>query len=80
MDKRICVISMIVSNRIETAPKVNELLSKYGEKIVGRFGIPFKDKGYNVVSVVLEAETDDIGSLTGKLGQISGVTVKSLTV
>ena len=80
MEKRICIISMIIKNRPETAPQINNLLSHYGDKIVGRFGIPFKEKGYNVISVVLEAGTDEIGALTGKLGQISGVSVKSITV
>ena len=80
MEKRICIISMIISNRPETAPKVNDLLSLYGDSIVGRFGIPFKEKGYNVVSIVLETNNDEIGALTGKLGQIKGVSVKSITV
>lgn len=80
MTQKICIIAMIINNRPETAPKVNELLSSYGEQIVGRFGIPFKDKGYHVISIVLEANTDEIGALTGKLGQIKGVKVKSITV
>ncbi len=79
MEKRICTITIIVMDR-EQAHNVNQLLSGFGDKIIGRLGIPYKERGISIISVVVESTTDDIGELTGKLGQMSGIKVKSLIV
>jgi putative iron-only hydrogenase system regulator len=73
------VIALIIKNR-EVAPKVNDILSSYGDKVVGRLGIPFREKNLSVISVVLEANTDEIGAIAGKLGQLEDVKVKSISV
>ena len=74
---RIAVISIIVSDRRET-DKLNALLSEYGEYILGRMGIPYKEKNVSVLSVVLDAPMEITTALTGKLGRLEGVTVKAL--
>lgn len=80
MDKRLGIIGITVQDRFETAPKVNQTLSKYGEIIVARMGLPFRDKDVNVIGIFVEATTDQVGALTGQLGMLEGVKVKSLLV
>ena len=84
MDKRIGVIGIIIengtANREAAAPAVNNLLTEYGHIVAGRMGLPYKEKNVNVISIIVEASTDELGALTGKLGQIDGVKVKSILV
>ncbi len=79
MERRIGVIGIVVENR-EQAPKINAILSSYGEVIVGRMGIPYRERDLSVISLIVDGSTDEIGALTGKLGNISGVRVKSALV
>lgn len=74
---RIAVVSIVVSMR-ENSDKINELLSSYGEYVLGRMGIPYQKKGLSVISVVLDAPVETVNALTGKLGKIDGVAVKAL--
>ncbi|QEK11577.1 CopG family transcriptional regulator [Crassaminicella thermophila] len=76
MNKRIGVVAIIVENR-ENVDDVNKLLSNFGEIIVGRMGIPYKEKDVSVISIIVDGTTDEIGALTGKLGRLTGVNVKS---
>lgn len=75
-ENRIAVIGIVVSNREEAAKKVNDILSNYGEIIVGRMGLPYKDREISVISIIVDGTNDDIGALTGKLGNIKGIKVK----
>ena len=76
-ENRIAVVSILVSERT-MSDKVNALLSEYGEWILGRMGIPYKEKQVSVLSVVLDAPVEVTNALTGKLGRIDGVSVKAL--
>ena len=76
MNTRIGVVAIIVEEK-ESVEIVNKLLSTYGEIIVGRMGIPYKEKNLSVISIIVDGTTDEIGALTGKLGRVSGVSVKS---
>ena len=76
MAKRIAVMGIIVENR-ESAEPLNALLSEYGEFIIGRMGIPYKEKGVNIVSVAIDAPQDTIAALAGKVGNLPGVSVKT---
>ena len=76
MERRIAVIGIVVHNREESARKVNEILSEYGEIIVGRMGIPYKERKISVISIIADGTGDEIGALTGKLGNINGIKVK----
>ncbi len=77
-EKRIAVLSVIVERREQAANEVNSLLSEYGDCIVGRMGIPYREKAVSVICVVLDAELSRINALTGKLGKIEAVTAKTL--
>lgn len=76
-ERRISVVGIIVTNREESAEKVNEILSRYGHYIIGRMGIPYREKGISVMALIVDASTDELGALTGQLGSIPGVRVKS---
>ena len=76
-DNRIAVVSILVTDR-SVSDKVNGLLSEFGEWILGRMGIPYKEKGVSVLSVVMDAPVEITNALTGKLGRLSGVSVKAL--
>jgi len=74
--ERIGVIGIVVED-LNCISNVNTIISNHSDIIVGRLGIPYKEKGVSVISLVVDGTTDDIGSLTGKLGSIKGINVKS---
>lgn len=74
---RISVVSILVTDR-NAAEKVNGALSLYAGYIIGRMGIPYKEKNVSVLSVALDAPVEITNALTGKLGKIEGVSVKAL--
>ncbi|MCL0033063.1 iron-only hydrogenase system regulator [Peptococcaceae bacterium] len=76
MEKRIGVVGIIVENR-NSVPKINAILSEHADMILGRMGVPYKDKKFSVISIVIEGTTDEVGALTGKLGNVEGVIVKT---
>ena len=76
-DNRIAVVSVLIADR-SVSDKVNGFLSEYGEWILGRMGIPYKEKGVSVLSVVMDAPVEITNALTGKLGRLTGVSVKAL--
>lgn len=78
MDKKIAVVAIIVSD-LQAVQQINELLHNFGQDIIGRMGIPYREKGLNVISVVMDATQEVINSLSGKLGMIKGVSSKVLT-
>lgn len=75
-ENRIAVIGIIVNNRAEAAEKVNEILSAFARIIVGRMGIPYKEKGLSVISIIVDGTNDEIGALSGKLGKLKDIKVK----
>lgn len=77
MQTRIALIGIIIEDT-KYAEQVNELLHEYGSYIIGRMGVPYRERGINVISVVLDAKEDTINSLSGKLGMLKGVSVKSI--
>ena len=76
MESRVAVISIIVEN-IESVEKLNSILHDYGDYIIGRMGIPYKNRGINIISIALDAPSDEINALTGALGRLSGITAKA---
>ncbi len=77
METRLALIGIIVGKRDETT-KLNELLHEYGEYIVGRMGVPYKDKDINVISIIIDAPQDTISALSGKLGMLPNVSTKTI--
>ena len=75
-ESRIAVMAIIVENR-ESVDTLNHLLHEYGDYIVGRMGLPYEKKGVNIVSIALDAPTDTISALAGKIGNIPEISVKT---
>lgn len=67
----------IIVEQLQAAEKLNTVLHEYGEHIIGRMGLPYREKGIHIVSVALDAPQDTIAALAGKLGNIEGVSVKT---
>ena len=76
-NNRIAVVSVLVADKSEVE-KLNGILSDYGDWILGRMGIPYKEKAVSVLSVVLDAPVEITNALTGKIGRLNGVSVKAL--
>ncbi len=76
-ERRIGFVGIIIENRRQTASKVNAILSEFGERIVARTGVPFEKGHCGVIALIVDVSTDEIGELTGRLGQIPDVHVKS---
>jgi putative iron-only hydrogenase system regulator len=76
-NRSVGVIAIIIKQRSETASLVNEELSSFGDMVIGRMGLPYHERDLNIITLIVDASSDRIGALTGKLGMIPGVTVKS---
>ena len=76
MNKRIAVIAIVI-DASETVQEVNQVLHEKSSIIIGRMGIPYKERNVSVISLSVDGTPDEISSLTGRLGQIKGVSVKA---
>lgn len=76
METRVAVAAIIVSNP-ESVGQLNALLHEYGQYIIGRMGIPYRQKGISIISIALDAPQDVISALTGKIGRLPGVNAKT---
>ena len=77
MEKRLGFVGIIIEDRKKSSEKINRILTEFGDGIIARTGIPYKDKNCCVITLIVNVHTDEMGSLTGKLGAIPGVSVKS---
>ena len=75
METRVAVISIIVTE-LDKVEMLNELLHEYSAFIIGRMGIPYREKGINIISIAIDAPMDAINSLTGALGRLDGINAK----
>nr|WP_307991877.1 TM1266 family iron-only hydrogenase system putative regulator [uncultured Niameybacter sp.] len=76
METRVGVVGIVIED-LGSAQMVNQVLHEFADKIVGRMGIPYREKGISVISVIVDGTVDELSAMTGKLGKIKGVTVKS---
>ena len=76
METRLANIAIIVEKE-ESVERLNQILHKYGSYIIGRMGIPHKERGVNIISIAIDAPQNEISSLSGKLGMLDGVTAKA---
>ena len=76
METRVAVMSIIIEN-LDAVEQVNTLLHEYGEHIIGRMGIPYRRRGISIISVAMDAPQDTIAALSGKIGRMPGVSVKT---
>ncbi|MGI5940062.1 MAG: TM1266 family iron-only hydrogenase system putative regulator [Thermoleophilia bacterium] len=78
MEKRLGTVSIIVERQLAHADDINELLSQFGDEIIGRFGLPYPQRGVNIITLVIDTSVERASALTGKLGKLPGVQVRSL--
>lgn len=76
MEMRLGFVGIVIEDR-RRAEEVNRVLSQYGDIIRGRMGVPDRESGLHVIVIIVEGTNDQVGALTGRLGNLSGVTVKS---
>ena len=76
METRVAVISIIIEDP-ESVQAVNELLHQFSEYIIGRMGIPYREKGISIISIAMDAPQDKISALSGKIGRLPGVNAKA---
>lgn len=76
METRVAVIGIIVENS-DSAEEMNQILHQYAPYIIGRMGIPYPKRGINVISIAMDAPQDVISTLSGKIGRLEGVAVKT---
>jgi len=77
MEERVALIGIVVE-KYESAERLNQILHEYGKYIIGRMGIPYKEKSMNIISVAVDAPIDIISTLSGKLGMLDGVSTKTI--
>jgi putative iron-only hydrogenase system regulator len=77
MEKRIGTAIILVTDT-GSVSELNQIIHDHSSLVLGRQGLPMRDKGMNIISLLLGGTTDEIGSLTGKLGRLSGISVKSV--
>ena len=77
METKVAIVGIIVE-AAEKAAEVQKLLSEYSDFIIGRMGLPYKEKNVRIISVVLDAPVDTINALTGKIGKFNGISAKTV--
>ena len=77
MEKRVALIGIIVEDSDSTT-QINDILHEYAKDIIARLGVPYRERGVCIISIVIDASQDKISSLAGKLGRIDGVSVKTM--
>ena len=75
--KRIALVGIVVEDT-SSVDKMNSILSQFGEYIIGRMGIPYKEKNVSVISVVMDAPNNVISALSGKIGMLPGIQTKTI--
>lgn len=77
MDTRIALIGIVI-NCADSIDELNHLLSQYGQYIIGRMGLPYREKGLSIISIVMDAPNPVISALSGKLGMLPGISTKTI--
>jgi len=77
METKIALVGIVVEN-LDAVARINEILHQYGSCIIGRMGVPHRERGVSIISVAMDAPADVISALSGKLGNIPGVTSKTI--
>lgn len=77
METKVAVIAVVVEDR-DSVERLNEILHDYADYIIGRMGIPYRAKKINIISVVVDASHDVISALSGKIGNLKGVTARTV--
>jgi putative iron-only hydrogenase system regulator len=78
VEKRLGTISIILEKDSAPVAHVNELISQFGDGVIGRLGLPYPNRGVNIITLIVDTSIERVSALTGKLGQLPGIQVKSL--
>lgn len=76
-DRRLGVVAIIIYNPDSTFQRLNEIFHDFGHIIVSRQGLPYRERSLSIISLIVDGNTDEIGSFTGKIGQLPDVSVKT---
>ena len=76
METKVALIGIVVEN-FDSVTKLNDILHAYSDVIIGRMGIPYREKSINIICIAIDAPQDKINSLTGALGKIEGISAKA---
>ena len=76
MEKRVAVMGIIVES-MDSVEKLNSILHEYAKYIIGRMGIPYREKNISIISIAIDAPQDEISALSGKIGKLPGISVKT---
>lgn len=77
METRVAIIGIVVENP-DSVEKLNEILHRYSRYVIGRMGVPYKERGISLISVMVDGPADEISSLSGKIGQLNGISAKAV--
>lgn len=77
MDKRIGIVGIVIED-VSCVDRVNAILHEFAALIVGRMGLPYRERNVSVIALIVDGSNDEISALTGKLGRIAGTSVKSM--
>jgi len=77
METRVAVLAIIV-READSVAALNDFLHQYGAYIIGRMGVPYRQRGVNIISVAMDAPQDVISALSGKIGRLKGITAKTV--
>lgn len=77
METKVALIGIVVEN-FDSVTKLNDILHTYGDFIIGRMGIPYKDRGVSIISVAVDATEDTISAMAGKIGKLPGISSKTV--
>jgi len=76
-NRRLGVVAIIVNNRDRAHHQLNQILHDFSSIIVGRLGLPYRERNLSIISLIVDGNTDKIGAMTGQIGQLADVTVKT---
>lgn len=77
METRVAIIGIVVENP-DSVEKLNEILHRYSRYVIGRMGVPYKERGISLISIMVDGPADEISSLSGKIGQLNGISAKTV--
>lgn len=77
VESRIGIVGIVVKE-LSCSEKINEILHDFAHLIIGRMGIPYRERGVSVMSLIVDGSNDEISALTGRLGRVQGASVKSM--
>lgn len=77
MEERVAVIGIIVE-KTDSVPEVNAILHQFSDYIIGRMGLPYKQKGINIISIAIDAPQNIISTISGKIGRLDGISTKTI--